>query len=47
MNNLYKEINFPFPFNFVFPKDKFKIQVGYDFENNLSDEYKNWFFEID
>tara|TARA_B100000085_G_scaffold239911_1_gene230046 strand:- start:1133 stop:1678 length:546 start_codon:yes stop_codon:yes gene_type:complete len=47
MNNLYKEINFPFPFNFVFPKDKFQIQVGYDFENNLSDEYKNWFFERD
>lgn len=43
MNNLYKEINFPFPFNFIFPEDESKSIVGYDFKNNLSDEYKNWF----
>ena len=44
MNNLYKEINFPFSFKFVFPKDDYKPMADYDFKNNLSQEYKNWLF---
>ena len=47
LNRFYKEINFPLPFNFVLPEDESNkcaggFAVEYDFEKNLSSEYKNW-----